>query len=299
MIIMRLKGGLGNQLFQYALGRKLSLLTGYQLKFDIYTSFENCFYNRSYKLHHFNIHGDIATVKDMRKYRRYTSRNLAWRIQRKLLSFLPFYEPYIITQNDIGYSPFILKQYKDAYFNGYWQTQKYFIDIEDKIKEELQVKHSLQGPNLNMANKIKSSHAVCVHIRRLHGVSVTGNAREHDVKLFGTTSIDYYDKAVAYIYKKFPDIKIFVFSDDPLWVIENVKFPCPSVYVSHNDLDHEFEDLRLMSFCKHHIIANSTFSWWAAWLNRFPGKIVIAPKQWGNSPELDNQDLLPETWLRF
>jgi len=114
----------------------------------------------------------------------------------------------------------------------------------------------------------------------------------------GLCSLDYYQKAVNYIYQKIPDCHFYIFSDDHSWVCENFKLDYPVTMVDHNDADKDYEDLRLMSLCKYNIIANSSFSWWGAWLNANPEKIVLCPERWFNDLSLDIKDLMPDSWIR-
>ena len=144
-----------------------------------------------------------------------------------------------------------------------------------------------------MLDRIHSCNAVSVHVRRGDYVSVAETRERH-----GTCSLDYYQAGFEHIAARIADPVIFVFSDDPAWVQANLKFPSPTIYVTHNVGKQNYEDLRLMSACRHFIIANSTFSWWGAWLGEGAGKIVIAPKRWGNKPD-EMDDPVPEVWVRL
>jgi len=111
--------------------------------------------------------------------------------------------------------------------------------------------------------------------------------------------MDYYRAAMKLVAEKNPDARFFVFTDDPDWVGKNMSFAYPVTLLTHNNADKNYEDLRLMSLCRHNIVANSSFSWWGAWLNANTEKIVIGPKKWFNDAALDTKDLVPDGWLRL
>jgi hypothetical protein len=153
----------------------------------------------------------------------------------------------------------------------------------------------MSSPNEEMAHRIGGEEsAVSIHVRRGDYVSDAGTNRFH-----GTCSVDYYHDAVDRISGFAPASHFFVFSDGIDWAKENLRLRQPVTYVDFNDGEKNYEDLRLMSLCKHHIIANSSFSWWGAWLNPNPDKIVIAPKKWFNDPSINTDDLIPNSWLRL
>ncbi|WP_256006479.1 alpha-1,2-fucosyltransferase [Pedobacter deserti] len=177
---------------------------------------------------------------------------------------------------------------------GYWHSEKYFAGIEHIIRDELKfTKVTGQQFAIYKSEVEKSPISVSVHVRR-------GDYVHHPEfsKTFGFIGLEYYDSAIAEIEERYPDARYFVFTDDPAWVKVNLKLKPNTVYVENNGPDADIDDLHLMSLCAHNIIANSSFSWWGAWLNNNSQKIVIAPKKWfKNQPEWDTKDLLPDSWL--
>lgn len=291
MIIVKLIGGLGNQLFQYALGRHLAEIHGTELKFDI-TGFEE-YKLHSYSLSHFNIIENFATKEEVvgfQKYKRKPGKH--WFLYNKFIA-----ERKYIQQRQFHFDPRILRTGNNIYLDGDWQTEKYFKDIERIIRKEITVKTPISGKDKEVALAIAATTSVMMHIRRGDYVSDPVSN-----EYFGTQGLDYYKKAIAVIAEKVRDPHVFVFSDDHAWVKENIKLGVPTTYVDHNGADKNYEDLRLMSLCKHHIIANSSFSWWGAWLSQNPDKIVIGPKRWFNNPKkktTSTEDVLPREWVRI
>ena len=288
MIIIRLIGGLGNQLFQYALARRLSLLHDVPLKLDI-SQFET-YKLRRYSLNVFNIIEDYATEGDIVRIKEKGFASFR-RLTEKLL---PYYKRSYIHERSFHFDPNILKSSKDVYLEGYWQSERYFKYIEDIIRREFTVKIKPDAINERTTEHINIVNAVSLHIRRADYASNAAIYQFH-----GTCTLAYYQQAVEIISQKVSSPHFFVFSDDILWAKENLMLTYPTIFISHNNANKDFEDLRLMIQCKHHIIANSSFSLWGAWLNNNPDKIVIAPKKWFNDESIDTKDLFPEEWIRI
>jgi hypothetical protein len=181
-----------------------------------------------------------------------------------------------------------------TYLDGCWQSDLYFRDIRELLLKEFTFKAAPSLENAKCLSTILAQNAVCVHVRR--GDYVTS---EIGVTRHGICALDYYHAAAAYIEKRVDKPSFFVFSDDPEWVRSNLSGLHPMTLVSHNVRKDDAEDLRLMINCKHFIIANSSFSWWAAWLGRSSEKIVVAPKRWYLSPAQSEQNLVPESWVRL
>jgi len=314
MIIVKLKGGLGNQLFQYAFARRLALVNNnVQLKLDHLTGFEHDFYGRVYSLRHFNINENLLSRKEIDHVQKKgrICRKIIRALERRLRHYnlFDFLQPHLcrgclfVNQRSGGFNKNIyeIKFKKDLYFDGYWGSEKYFKDIEDIIRKEFTAKYALEGANLKIANKISDTNSVSLHVRRLHGISNNGNIDIKGVNIHGATNLEYYHSAIEYLSEKYNNLHFFIFSDDSEWMQKNMKLSFPTTYVNINGIDKDYEDLRLMSLCKHNIIANSTFSWWGAWLNENPYKIVIAPKKWFNDPDANAkikfEDLYPKEWL--
>ena len=295
MIIVRLTGGLGNQMFQYAAGKAIARRTNLPLKPDITSFGKNKF--RSYRLNHFNVQEYFATEKEIRRFRKPRHRQIiAFAVYKIFEWVFPWHEQKEIRELRSSYNPDVLKIKKSAYLTGYWQSEKYFADIADIIRHEFTVKNEPDEINRRMLAKIESVNAVSLHVRR--GDYITN---PKTLKFHGVLGLDYYVRALDLIVKKVKEPQIFVFSDDIPWVKENLKTSLPLTFVEHNGVEQDYEDLRLMSRCKHHIIANSSFSWWGAWLNENPQKIVIAPKQWASNETMKKRqtsDVIPDEWIK-
>ena len=184
---------------------------------------------------------------------------------------------------------------KNLYLDGYWQCENYFLDIREELLVELSIKSSLSKKTIAIDNLIsKSTNAVGLHIRR--GDYVTN---QETLKIHGICSLEYYYKAISLLEDKLGDCHYFIFSDDTEWAKANLKIKGDMTIVDHNDGLKSYEDLYLMSKCDHNIIANSSFSWWGAWLNVNKSKIVIAPRKWFNSLDLDDSMIKPSSWLEI
>lgn len=295
MIIIRIYGGLGNQMFQYAMGRAVAFRNNLQLMLDI-SYFENHTL-RFYRLSSFNIKADIATKEEISHFRLRRRQVIAYAVNKTRKMFLPWYKQRIIRQRGFSYDPEILEVKGSAYLDGYWQSEKYFIDITRIIQNEFTIKNQPDDINTIMLELIDSKNAVSLHIRRGEYVSNPETRQIH-----GVINLDYYMSAIDFIYQNNKDAHIFVFSDDIPWARENLKTSLPVDFMDHNAADKDCEDLRLMSHCKHHIIANSSFSWWGAWLAKNPNKIVIAPKRWFSEIEMVKRqkiDVILERWIKL
>ena len=293
MIYSKITGGLGNQMFQYAAARAVSL------KLDTPLLLDTRNYS-TYKLHQgfelpfvFNIAAELACEHDLEKYLRCEK----YKLFRKLLScvglksqktskFMP--EPYFQYWNEIENVEIC------CYLSGYWQSEKYFSSFKNQIRRDFEFRQPISDLNAAISDEILSVNAVSVHIRR--GDYIT-NPRANSVH--GVCSINYYDQAISFMVQKLTNPKFFIFSDDPLWVKNNLKTDFTCKFIAHNHVVESYNDMRLMSLCKHHIIANSSFSWWGAWLNPEPEKLIVAPQNWFSDPNIDTNDLIPNDWKRL
>lgn len=302
MIIVKLMGGLGNQMFQYAAGRNIAIRNKTALKLDIENGFLNDFYKRKYLLNHFRIEENIAKFSDLPISLKldYTSNSFFERGKRYINNRIPLDGYYITKERNLCFDSNVFIPRKKQYLIGYWQSEKYFSNISDIIQNEFTVKYPVAGKNREIAEIIQNSNSLCVHFRRLHGISL-GVISHAAIEIHGSLGLDYYENAISFLEKQISDLKIFVFSDQPDWARENFKASPPTYFIDHNDDDQNYEDLRLMSLCKHQVISNSTFSWWRAWLNNNIEKIVIAPQKWFADDEMNKQtkDLIPEKWIRL
>lgn len=293
MIIVKIQAGLGNQMFQYAMGKSLALKKHTKLRLDNWNYRTRL--DRNYELWRFNISVPVLG-------------KLSRRIMGSRLIHSPRYAPLQHLLRAID-SPLIAPSVYDAeqgfdeglsalagsvYLNGCWQSEHYFRDIRELLLKEFTFKEAPSEENAKCLSTIASQNAVCVHVRRGDYVSTEIGVTRH-----GVCALDYYRAAASYIDERVNNPWYFIFSDDPEWVSSHLSGFGPMTLVSHNVGKNDAEDLRLMMSCKHFIIANSSFSWWAAWLGQFHGKIVVAPKRWYLSPTQSEKDLVPESWIRL
>ncbi len=288
MFVARIIGGLGNQMFQYAMARAVSLRLDVPLKLDI-AGFKT-YKLHSYGLNHFNLAGSVA---DKNEYIVGNSKKLLDRM-RAGLNLVKRLENF--QENGLKFDASVFALKDDTYLDGYWQSERYFSDFEQTIRDDFSFMIPADKGNQECLDQINSVHAVSIHIRRGDYVSNPAVNAIH-----GICDLDYYQRAIQFLRARIQSnaLHFFIFSDDPEWVRENVNFGSATTFVSHNDATRNYEDMRLMSACKHHIIANSSFSWWGAWLNGNPDKIVVAPKQWFRSDTLSSTDIVPDSWNRL
>jgi len=292
-IIVRLKGGLGNQLFQYAFARAIAarLKTTYSLD---WAPFNQYFHVHKYSLHHFNTTVPLAKGRDMLGFvwfgRHYNVFGHFYRILRLKKTLMPFYFP----EKTFAFDREAYEKKGTTYFDGFWQTEKYFKDIEAEIRKELTLKEPMSEYSANIGKSIREAgtNAVSLHVRRADLVTNPTMTAFH-----GYCSPEYYAEAIKYIAERLPSPHFFIFSDDYDWSVEHFKdLPYPHTVIN-NSADKNYEDLTLMSMCRQHIIANSSFGWWGAWLDPGKDKIVIAPKRWFAHGQSDTKDLLPDGWI--
>lgn len=274
MVIVQLTGGLGNQMFQYAAARRLAWFLQTPLKMDV-TFYQ---YNqlRVYGLDHFKINGEMADAEE-----------IFWIKQTRQLKEKAFsFDGELLH----GLSP----EKPDVYLEGYWQSEKYFRDLREIICEEFSLKDALDPENQEYLEWIETSESVSIHIRR--GDYVANPTVNY---LHGVCPADYYSRAMEAITQSIDRPHFFVFSDDKQWGKNNLPDHYNLTFVDLNGPDRDYYDLHLMRHCKHHIIANSSFSWWGAWLSDYPQKKVCAPRKWFNGYSHDTRDLIPEHWNRI
>jgi hypothetical protein len=177
---------------------------------------------------------------------------------------------------------------------GFWQSERYFSDVADLIRQEFMAPVAMDPDNAAVMAQIAARSAVSLHVRRGDYVSNPVTNRFH-----GVCSPEYYRRAVDFISARVEAAHLFIFSDDQEWTRANLRFPLPITFVDVNSSDRGDQDMRLMARCRHHILANSSFSWWGAWLNSSKGKIVVAPQRWFSASDNDTRDLIPESWVRL
>ena len=181
---------------------------------------------------------------------------------------------------------------QDTYFDGFWQNEKYFKEFDTELQSIFSMKGRLSTSSIVYEEQIKESNSVSLHVRR--GDYVTSKLTN---EIHGTCSLDYYQKAVSMIESKIKNPVFYLFSDDIPWVKDNFSFIENKKFIQLDDETPPHDEIHLMSLCDHNIIANSSFSWWGAWLNNNKEKIVIAPFKWFNDKSFDVTDLNPKSWL--
>lgn len=288
MIIVKLIGGLGNQMFQYAAGRRLACFHNTDLFLDV-TGFESESL-RECELNHFRINAAIAPP-DLLKQVPFSRKDSVCLGIRNFLSANTVWQ--YVREKTPDFHEEVLSLPDRVYLDGYWQSERYFAEISNLISNELSFVDPPSIINQELLMKIGNCNSVSVHIRRGDYVSNPETRRIHYV-----CDEKYYTKALTHVMKKVNDPEFFIFSDDPDWAQRHVAPNAPVTYISHNSGGQSYEDLRLMMHCRDHIIANSSFSWWGAWLSRCPQKIVIAPNRWfASTYNSDIENRIPKEWI--
>lgn len=292
MIIVKIIGGLGNQMFQYAMGFSLAKINNSTCRLDLsgFTSYKL----HNYSLKYFNIHLEQATKQEINIFKS-TPDNFRAKVLYKLgLLNRDWQFSQYISERAFNFDQSILGLRGNYYLDGYWQSEKYFMKYRDQLRDEFKIKTTPDHVNMSALSAIANSESVSVHIR--HGDYLTN----HDASaIHGVLPLDYYKRAFSLIRTRLHDPTFFVFSDNIVWAKQNLSNIQSIYFMEHNKAEHNYEDLRLMSACKHNIIANSSFSWWAAWLNNNPHKLVIAPQKWFTDRTKDTKDLLPIDWIKL
>ncbi len=297
MVIVQLIGGLGNQLFQYAFGKHMAKLNKTELVLDT-SAFHDSYKLHKYSLQHFGISAKIADRHIVDEIKNYPKPN-KWQKAIQVFLGTPFI---VIKEKAFNFDEKVLKKYnsKHIFVDGYWQTEKYFESIKEILYKEFQITTPQGEQDKSISEKIRNSNAISLHIRR------ADYTNPETVEAHGMCSLEYYQNAVEEVASEVENPTFFVFSDDIEWAEQHLKIAYPIIFVGHNDAEKNYEDLRLMSECQHNIIANSSFSWWGAWLNPNPNKIVVAPTQWFNPDSawckemnINQTDIIPNDWLRI
>lgn len=324
MIIVKLMGGLGNQMFQYAAGRSLSEKHHTALKLDLNFLLDRTprkdFVFRDYDLDLFNIHESFASPDETNSFNKYHRIDEELnRVKRKLYSSLsdsvlrsPYfskvahvlartrntidsYLPVYMCEDPHRFDPRFFRLHSRAYLDGYWQSEKYFLDIKSIIRKEFTFRDNLDERGREMSDRISAVNAVCLNVRRGDFVTIPVASQHH-----GVCEADYFSRAATIISEKVSNPHLFIFSDDIEWCRAYLRFEHSCTIVDHEYAGKKFgQYLQLMSMCKHFIIPNSSFGWWAAWLCPNPDKIVISPQRWYQSRHMDTQYLIPDSWIRI
>ncbi len=295
MVVTRLLGGLGNQMFQYAFGRAVAIKNNTHLLLDIkeLANKDAKHIYRNYSLNQLSIKAELLVgeieIESKRK------KDIPKNIFHKLIGKQKFKS---IVEQKFHFDEKMPFPEDNSYLQGYWQSPKYFEAIENEIRNEFQYTAPLSKAANNFLTDINNAKAVSLHIRRGDYANNPETLAYH-----GMCDLDYYVRAINFVSSKIENPVYFIFSDDSKWVEENFNsaalgFDFKCVLVCKENLN-QFEDLKLMSSCKHAIIANSSFSWWGAWLINQNEKIVVAPQKWLANTDINTDNLFPAQWIRM
>lgn len=276
MVSISFLGGLGNQMFQYALARNLSYKLGVELKF-----------NNSFNLNRKDFDpSDILFIYDIFDL---IGSPISEKDEFNLLK---------INETSLEFNHHIFSLKSNISLYGYWQSEKYFKENASLIKNDFTFKNSIESHNISIASEINKTNSVSIHLRGRDYINKPSTKKIHN-----TCDAKYYIDSIKYILRHVQDPYFYIFSDDLDWARSFFKdFECQHKFIEGNSWNkNSFEDMRLMSLCKYNIIANSSFSWWSAWLNKNPNKIVIAPHRWFAPSEMNKtaKDLVPEEWIKI
>lgn len=278
MIYARLHGRLGNQMFQYAaacgLAKRLSVPFTIDPRRAIYKG--EGVLTRVF---------DLDWAEQVKLPPAQHERPVSYYLWRGLRL-----SPKIYRENALGFNEAFKTLPDDTYLHGYWQSERYFENAAEDLRNAFEFRHPMSPQNAEMAAQIASGPSISLHVRRGDFVDLGAHV---------CCDQTYYDKALAAVTKGSADPTVYVFSDDPQWAKDHLPLPFKKVVVDFNGPETDYEDMRLMSHCEHNILANSSFSWWAAWLNPNPHKRVAGPEQWFSNAQQTNPDILPDRWLKI
>jgi len=283
MIGVKLMGGLGNQMFQYALGSSIAVHNNNDLVLDLSFFEKQPLENtqRYYSLNCFKLDAKLCKKTVLGK--------------KPIFYFgtdITYFEN-LYLEKEFKFDNKALLQPDKTLFEGYWQTEKYFKNIKKKLINDFALARDISREDAALEEKIKNCNSVSLHVRRGDYVN-----NQNANKFHGLKGIDYYKKAIKIINKTYREFTIFIFSDDIAWCKKNLsKIHDNIIFVGGDRVD--YVDMHLMKNCSHNIIANSSFSWWAAWLNENKSKIVVAPKIWFNDPNTSTVDIIPKSWIKI
>lgn len=285
MIVVKLMGGLGNQMFQYAAGKALSIKHDVPLFIDESFLLEDprgAYTKRRLELGQLEVTIKRGDVKLLQEFKKRTLFQKFFRLQN----------PNVFNEGG-SYNPLFFSAGKTVYLNGYWQSELYFQSIREVLQKEFTPRYNFSPANKQYLDKVERCVSVAVHVRRGDYVRLKSAANFH-----GVTDMAYYRKAINYFENNHAGCRFFIFSDDLPWCRENFARFKNIIFV---DTDQEFSstDLFIMKKCRHNIICNSSYSWWSAWLNENPDKVVIAPKNWFSGPASDQEAIYCQSWLKI
>lgn len=290
MVIVQLEGGLGNQLFQYAAGHALALRTHTELRLDLGQLGDGRY--RPYRLGIFDLEARPARKGEIpfefrQPHRSPLARKVVGRLPRRLLEQLGG-GPRVVRESGFAFHDSVVRVTGDVYLVGFWQSPRYFEDAAEVIRSDLALSPGRVGVRADLAAEVGQNGTVSVHVRR-------GDYVSH--ALMSPCSVAYYERALELLATRVQLRRVYVFSDDIAWARKELQFAAPTIFVSAPDGRSDMADFFLMGLCQHHVIANSSFSWWAAWLGRHLHGYVVSPSRWFNDATIDIRDLRPADWL--
>ena len=292
MIIVRLRGGLGNQMFQYSLGKQIANKLGVDMKLDLTSLLRtrrNEKHRRDYQMNIFNFEASFLLQPNFISFLDRFHLNFLLQIIKslKLIGFKKYIEKTFKAEELIINNPKDLTLYV-----GYWQSEKYFKSIETELRKDFQFKDDLSGEAKSIYKAIIKVNAVCVHVRRGDYVNTTDG--------FNCSNLDYFVNGTNYINKHTINPHFFVFSDDTEWCKQHIEFDYAFTVVDYTTDKIKYkEDLQLMASCNHFIMSASSFSWWAVWLSNKKKAKVVVPKNWFLDNHTDVSDLVNESWVKL
>lgn len=291
MITVRLKGGMGNQMFQYAFGRSIATKLQTDLQLDLSSLLDRSkgdFVYRNYDLDIFNVNPTFTVNPSLlQTIFKIKSSKVAKLVKNHAASGKSY-----IKEKHFHLVKEVLEQPTDnALYDGWWQSEKYFSSVADHIRKEFVFIDPIIPKSTALFEKIQTTNAICLNVRRTDFLKVTA---------LNTTNLDYFLRAAKYMAERIDQPHFYVFSDDIEWSAANIKLDHPTTIVTHDHKGRKYGNyLQLMKACKHYIIPNSSFAWWAIWLNESKEKIVVAPKNWFTDSTFDTADLVPQNWVRL
>lgn len=294
MIVTKLQGGHSNQLFQYATGRSLAMRLGVDLFMDrqwfgaiaegdtrrVYELDGYTFEQKFIGPESFTLAEAADRLSQLRRVLRRTPRK-------------PLLEHH--RQQGNGFDEAVLRLPDDSYLEGWWQDERYFTEIRQTLLEEIELKDPMTAIDAERLRQIRAGVSVSVHVRRGDYVSNAATRAFH-----GVLGGSYYEAALECIVQLTGEraLELFVFSNDIAWCKQELELGYPTTFIDSGNSG--AEDMRLMKHCRHHVVANSSFSWWGAWLSDHPGKVVVAPKNWFNDATANAEtEIVPAGWVRI
>jgi hypothetical protein len=277
-VAFQARGGIGNQLFMYAMARRLALVNHVPLNIETQSGFEGDFFRRNYGLDRFHIVGE--------EIKRAKRSQLKRRVEIALNERLPFRSRWYFREPDEALNETIdrrilsLRVVRSVFLEGYWQDERYFSDIDRELRQELSFSTRHTAANEEMANEMRSAESVAVHFRRLQPNPQVGV--DKPLATTATLPAEYYRAAIAAILERVPRARLYLFSDNPSDAVLPIGED-DAVRVVNEGEEAQYEDLWLMSQCRHFVLANSTFSWWGAWMGRTAHSVIVSPtmSEWG------------------